>query len=71
MAKFALEQLPPHYRLVFSLRELRGLNVNETAKVLNISETNVKTRLSRSKVMLREKIERIYTHEELLQLMNK
>jgi RNA polymerase sigma-70 factor (ECF subfamily) len=71
LIKYALELLPPNYRLVFSLRHLRGLNVTETAKILKITETNVKVRLSRSKVMLRKNIERIYSHEELLQLMGK
>jgi RNA polymerase sigma factor (sigma-70 family) len=38
----ALNQVPLDYRMVFSLREINGLNVSETAETLNISETNVK-----------------------------
>ena len=49
----ALQQIPIDYRLVFSLREINGLNILETADALNISEANVKVRLNRAKSMLR------------------
>jgi len=61
----ALSRVPEEYRLVFSLREISGLNVAETAEALEISEANVKTRLSRAKNMLRKEIEKTYTAEEL------
>jgi len=38
----AIEQIPLDYRMVFSLREMNGLNVAETAEALEISEANVK-----------------------------
>jgi RNA polymerase sigma factor (sigma-70 family) len=55
-----LEQLPEDYRMVFTLRELNGLSVSETAEALAITETNVKVRLNRAKTMLRGEIEKIY-----------
>ncbi|MGZ3885203.1 MAG: sigma-70 family RNA polymerase sigma factor [Bacteroidia bacterium] len=55
-----LEQLPEDYRMVFTLRELNGLSVAETAGALGISEANVKVRLNRAKTMLRGEIEKIY-----------
>ncbi len=61
----ALSKLPEDYRLVFSLREINGLSVAETSSVLNISEANVKVRLSRAKTMLRESIEESYVPEDL------
>jgi len=57
----ALGKIPFDYRIAFSLREITGLNVSETASLLNISEANVKVRLNRSKAMLRTQIENIYT----------
>src|SRR5665647_1648566 len=42
----SLEQIPVEYRMVFSLREISGLNVAETAEALKISESNVKVRLN-------------------------
>ncbi len=61
----ALQNIPFDYRMVFSLREMNGLNVAETAELLDISESNVKVRLNRAKGMLRTEIEKSYTGEEL------
>jgi len=61
----SLEQIPNEYRMVFSLREITGLNVAETAETLNISESNVKVRLNRAKSMLRKQIENKYTAADI------
>ncbi|MFH6936327.1 sigma-70 family RNA polymerase sigma factor [Flavobacterium sp. FlaQc-30] len=63
----ALVQIPLDYRMVFSLREINGLNVSETAEMLNISEANVKVRLNRAKTMLRSEIENAYSTSELFE----
>jgi RNA polymerase sigma-70 factor (ECF subfamily) len=63
----ALQKLTLDYRLVFSLREMNGLNVLETAEALNISESNVKVRLNRAKAMLRKEIEKTYTAEDIFE----
>ncbi len=60
-----LRNLPEETRLVFAMRELNGLSTSETADVLGITEANVKTRLSRTKDMLRVEIEKIYAPEEI------
>lgn len=61
----ALEQLPSDYRMVFSLREINGMNIAETADLLAISEANVKVRLNRAKAMLRTKLQNAYSPKEL------
>lgn len=61
----ALENIPEIYRIVFSLREINGLSGSETAELLNLSETNIKVRLSRAKEMLRNELEKSYTASEL------
>ncbi|HLR38275.1 MAG TPA: sigma-70 family RNA polymerase sigma factor [Chitinophagaceae bacterium] len=61
----ALSRIPEKYRMVFSLREMNGFNVAETAKLLHITKGNVKVRLNRSKAILRNEIEKNYTLEEL------
>jgi RNA polymerase sigma factor (sigma-70 family) len=61
----ALNNIPEDYRLVFTLRELNGLNISETSEVANISETNVKARLSRAKTMLRAEIEKMYSPADI------
>lgn len=63
----ALAKIPLDYRMVFSLREINGLNVSETAELLNITEANVKVRLNRSKAMLRTEIEKTYSATELFE----
>ena len=63
----ALKQVPLDYRMVFSLREMNGLNVLETAEALSISEANVKVRLNRAKTMLRKEIEKSYTAEDIFE----
>ena len=63
----ALQEIPEDYRMVFSLREINGFNVSETAEALNINEGNVKARLSRAKAMLRTAIEKSYTAEDIFE----
>ena len=50
----ALATLPPAYRMIVLLREMEGLSTREVAKVSGMTEDNVKTRLHRARVMLRE-----------------
>ena len=63
----AMKHVPLDYRMVFSLREITGLNVAETAEALSISEANVKVRLNRAKTMLRKEIEKSYTAEDIFE----
>ncbi len=63
----AIQQIPIDYRLVFSLRELNGMSINETAKTLNITETNVKVRLNRAKTMLRKEVAKMYSPDDIFQ----
>lgn len=63
----ALGKIPFNYRVVFSLREINGLSVSETAEILGITEANVKVRLNRAKTMLRRDIENAYSANELFE----
>ena len=63
----SLLHIPEDYRTVFLLREINGLNVLETAEILDITESNVKTRLSRAKSFLRKEIEKTYNKEEIFE----
>lgn len=47
-------ELPESLRVVFLLRDIEGLSTRETANVLGLTETAVKTRLSRARLRLRE-----------------
>lgn len=63
----ALQQVPIDYRMVFTLREINGLNVTETAGALSISESNVKVRLNRAKNMLRKEVEKSYSADDIFE----
>ena len=51
----ALARLPRDFRTVFTLRELEGMSVDETARTLGIRPATVKTRLFRARSLLRER----------------
>lgn len=63
----AIVRIPLDYRVVFSLREINGLSVAETAEVLEITPSNVKVRLNRAKTMLRKELEQSYKKENLFE----
>jgi len=52
----AIQTLPESMRIVFLLRDVEGLSIKETANALNLTETNVKTRLLRARMFLREQL---------------
>jgi RNA polymerase sigma-70 factor (ECF subfamily) len=49
-----LEELRPILRTVFVLRDVEGLSIEQTARVLNLSQAAVKARLWRVRLHLRE-----------------
>jgi len=53
----ALQALPPPYRAIVVLREIEGLSTREVAAVSKISEANVKTRLHRARLMMRQQLD--------------
>ena len=55
----ALTRLDEKHRLVFLLRDVEGLSVRETAEALELSEGNVKVRLLRARLQLREDLTRV------------
>lgn len=50
----ALNALEPKYREVLVLRDIQQLSVAETAEVLGVSEVNVRTRLHRARLQMRD-----------------
>ena len=52
----AVDELPESLRAVFALRDIEGLSGQETAEVLSLSVPNVKTRLHRARLLLRESL---------------
>ena len=56
----AIQNLPESLRIVFLLRDIEELSIRETAEALSLTETNVKTRLLRARMFLREQLSTYY-----------
>jgi RNA polymerase sigma-70 factor (ECF subfamily) len=54
----AIDELPEPFRIVFITRVLEGMNVEETAEILDLKPETVKTRLHRARTMLRDNVEK-------------
>jgi RNA polymerase sigma-70 factor (ECF subfamily) len=52
----AVSELPEPYRMVFHLRDVEGLANIEVAKILGLSLPNVKSRILRARLFLRDKL---------------
>jgi RNA polymerase sigma-70 factor (ECF subfamily) len=50
----ALASMKPQFREVFVLRDVQGLNIEETARVLGVTKATVKMRLLRARLMMRD-----------------
>jgi RNA polymerase sigma-70 factor (ECF subfamily) len=65
--EFTIRKLPEKYRAVFVMREMENMSVSETMECLGITEANVKVRLNRAKVMLKDKLKAYIKEDEPLQ----
>jgi RNA polymerase sigma-70 factor, ECF subfamily len=52
----AIHSLSPEYREVLILRDIQHLSIKETVTILRISKANVKTRLRRARLQLRDSL---------------
>jgi RNA polymerase sigma-70 factor, ECF subfamily len=59
----ALAHLDEKYRMVFLLRDVEGLSTEEAAEALGITVANAKVRLLRARLMLRERLTRLFGDE--------
>jgi len=60
--KEGVASLPEKYRLVLVLRDMEGFSTAETAQVLGLTTENIKVRLHRARLFLREKLKTYYDH---------
>ncbi len=59
----AIFTLPEKYRLVIVLRDIEGFSTAETAQILNLSDANVKVRLHRARLYLRDRLKGYFENE--------
>jgi len=57
LLEHAVDELPDFFRLVFMMRDIEGLSIEETAANLNIPAATVKTRLHRARRLLRQALD--------------
>jgi RNA polymerase sigma-70 factor (ECF subfamily) len=65
--ELSIRKLPEKYKTVFIMRELENMSISETMECLGITEANVKVRLNRAKVILRDKLKDYIKEDEPLQ----
>jgi RNA polymerase sigma-70 factor, ECF subfamily len=58
-----LKELPLILRSVFVLRDIEGLSIDQTVHVLNVSHAAVKARLWRSRLQLRERLNKYFSKQ--------
>ncbi len=56
----AVSKLPDEYRMIFVMRDVDGMSNQEVGELLDLSVPAVKSRLHRSRLMLRKKLQKFY-----------
>jgi RNA polymerase sigma-70 factor (ECF subfamily) len=59
----AMGGLRPILRTVFVLRDIEGMSIQQTAEVLNVTQTAVKARLWRARLQLRERLKGYFSKQ--------
>lgn len=59
----AVRDLPQDYRVIWMMRDVEGLSTQETAEALEISIPNVKMRLHRARLQLRQRLAHLRPRE--------
>jgi RNA polymerase sigma-70 factor (ECF subfamily) len=61
----AIRKLPDDYRPVFILRDVDGLTSREVSRILDLTVPAVKSRLHRSRLMLRRRLTRFFDEQKV------
>jgi RNA polymerase sigma-70 factor (ECF subfamily) len=56
----AVLELPEKYRAVLVLRDMEGFSIEESAQILNLTPANIKVRLHRARLFLRDQLKSYY-----------
>lgn len=56
MIEEAVNELPADYRVVFHLRDIEGMTNREVATILGLSLSNVKSKIYRARIFLKDKL---------------
>lgn len=61
----AIAVLPASLRAAFVLRDIEGLSTQEAAEALGLSEANLKVRLHRARLLLRERMQAYFSRHSM------
>jgi RNA polymerase sigma-70 factor, ECF subfamily len=61
--KEAIVELPEKYRVVLVLRDVEGFSTDESAQILKLTQSNIKVRLHRARLFLRDKLKTYYQED--------
>ena len=67
----AIDNLPEKYRLVYILKEVQGLSIDQVAESLDITGDNVKVRAHRAKNLLKESLYKTSTSGKVFEFGNR
>lgn len=59
----AIWSLPEKYRVILVLRDIEEFSTEETAQILNLTVANVKVRLHRARLYLRDRLKGYFSHD--------
>jgi RNA polymerase sigma factor (sigma-70 family) len=63
----AIDGMPEKYRIIYTLREVEGMSSQEVTQCLHISESNVKVRLHRAKLLLKESLYKLSINRDVFE----
>lgn len=66
----AIDSIPEKYRIVYTLREVEDMPIQEITQCLDLSESNVKVRLHRAKSMLKESLFKLSINRDVYEFGN-
>lgn len=67
----AIDSIPEKYRIIYTLREVEGMPMQEITQCLELSESNVKVRLHRAKSMLKDSLFKLSCSRDVFEFGNK
>ena len=61
--KKGIDSLPEKYRMIVLLRDIEGFSTAEASQILDLTESNVKVRLHRARLYLRDRLKDYFENE--------
>jgi len=70
LLEYLIDSLEPKYRVVYVMKEIEGMKINDISICLDLSVSNIKVRLHRAKKMLKEKFNKSTSNIDIYEFGN-